>query len=433
MMLQQVICSASSGYLAWLTDGGPLDVGMAVGLSWAFTWQWKSFGAILSLTAVSGCSYYRLYKSNVARIVKSDSSKEANPTRKTLAKKIERIVEICPELRKPRYFPTFWASDQWTNMALLILKQRLDKSFLRRTKYQRELLQMPDGGTVSIDFPNDSHLPADAPIVIFLHTITGSSSDTGHYMRYATRRGWRSCVFNRRGHGRVSLTSPKFNIMGDAEDTKAQVDFVMKKYPSAAFIGMVGISAGSGLLVTYLGKEGDKTPVQAACSLCPAYDISKAFDKVAENYPLVDNHILGSMKKCFIKPNEKILESKSTAALECCLNSTTINEFVSSHVPFAGYNTLEEYFDDNNPMEFVDGIRRPLMVVNSEDDMVCLKENIREDLFESLGGGLLLRTRKGAHIAFNEGVFGTGCYLSRITMDFLDAAKKVERIDAKDI
>ena len=186
-------------------------------------------------------------------------------------------------------------------------------------------------------------------------------------------------------------------------------------------------SISSLILVTYLGKEGHNTPVQAACSLCPAYDITQAFTKVAQNYPVVDRHILNSMKKCFIRPNKEILSTKSRTAYENCTNANTINEFVNSHYPFAGYDTLEDYFKDNNPMEFVDGIVRPLLVVNSEDDMVCLPENIREDLFQSLGGGLLLRTKKGAHIAFNEGIFGTGNYLSRVTMDFLDTARELEK------
>jgi len=424
-MLQPFLCSATTGYLTWLTEGSLLDVGLAVGLSWAVTWQWNSFGAIVCLTVVSGVCYHRLYHANVARLVHVDSTTVDTPVRRKLAKCIESIIDHCPELKTPRYIPTFWAADQWTNMALLIAKQRFDKSFLRYTNYTRETLTMGDGGTVSIDFPADSHLPDDAPLVIFLHTITGSSSDTGHYMRYATRRGWRSCVFNRRGHGRMSLTSPRFNVIGDAADTKAQVDFVTAKYPSASYIGMVGISAGSGLLVTYLGKEGDKTPVQAACSLCPAYDISKAFSRLAENYPVVDRHILKSMKKCFIRYNKDILGVKSRSALDDCLQATTIDEFVSAHFPFAGYDTLEDYFNDNNPMLWVQGIVRPVLIVNSDDDMVCLPENIREDVIMSLGGALLLRTRKGAHIAFNEGILGTGCYLSRITMDYLDAARMV--------
>ena len=60
-MFQQFVCSATTGYLTWLTDGGPLDVGLAVGLSWAITWQWNSLGAILSLTAVVSSYKEQLY------------------------------------------------------------------------------------------------------------------------------------------------------------------------------------------------------------------------------------------------------------------------------------------------------------------------------------------------------------------------------------
>lgn len=52
----------------------------------------------------------------------------------------------------------------------------------------------------------------------------------------------------------MRLTSPKFNLMGDAEDTRLMVDHVMDNWPAASYLAMVGISAGSGLLITYLGK-----------------------------------------------------------------------------------------------------------------------------------------------------------------------------------
>ena len=102
-------------------------------------------------------------------------------------------------------------------------------------------------------------------------------------------------------------------------------------------------------------------------------------------------------------------------------------------------------------------VARPTLIVNAEDDMVCLAENIREDIVAALPGAVLLRfgsfigtepktissfslvthsqavnarensppqssmmlivtverTQKGSHIAFNEGIFGTGNYLSR--------------------
>ena len=87
----------------------------------------------------------------------------------------------------------------------------------------REVLTLADGGQVCIDYADCPHLPPSAPFVVFLHTITGSARsllgcqdlpdllcrETSHYMRAATRRGWRSAVFNRRAHAGLRLTAPR--------------------------------------------------------------------------------------------------------------------------------------------------------------------------------------------------------------------------------
>ena len=49
-------------------------------------------------------------------------------------------------------------------------------------------------------------------------------------MRYASRCGWHSCVFNRRGHAGVRLTSSKFNVVGDPADAVIMVDRVRDRY-----------------------------------------------------------------------------------------------------------------------------------------------------------------------------------------------------------
>ena len=392
------------------------------------SWDLKTLGVILSISTVSLFVYYRLYQRTSARLVYGDSRSMVDPVRRRLAEKIEDIVKLCPELSNPKYIPTFWAANQWANLVLFLVKEQFDIYF-RADIFSREILTLSDGGTVSIDFSDDTNLCTTAPILMFLHTVTGSSRDTSHFVRYATSRGWRGCVFNRRGHGEISLTSPSFNCMGDASDTKAQVDFVTTKFPSASYLAMVGISAGSGLVLNYLGKEGEKTPIQAACSLCPAYDITQAFTKLADLYPVVDRHLLSSVKNHFLTKNRQILSSKSQAALDRCYQAKTTHEFLTANYSFAGCDSVDDYFAANNPMEWVEGIVRPFMLVNSEDDMVCLPKNIQEDVVVALGGALLLRTRKGSHIAFNEGVLGTGSYLARITMDFLEAARISENVD----
>ena len=87
---------------------------------------------------------------------------------------------------------------------------------------------------------------------------------------------------------------------------------------------------------------------------------------------------------------------------------------------------MEDYYKDSNPMSGREGNGRPGLVIKSEGDMVCLPENIREDVVLRLGGALLLRTKRGTHIAYNEGLLGQGNYMSRVAMDFLESARTVE-------
>ena len=113
------------------------------------------------------------------------------------------------------------------------------------------------------------------------------------FLNDAAERGWRGVVLNRRGHTDQLKTS-QFDIMGNVADTKVQIDIIAERYPGV-FIGLAGVSAGSGLMVSFMGQMGDNTPVNAACSLCPAYDIDQAFRRIAIAHPLVD--------KFFVKDN----------------------------------------------------------------------------------------------------------------------------------
>ena len=55
-------------------------------------------------------------------------------------------------------------------------------------------------------------------------------------MRGASERGWRSCVFNRRGHGGEKLATAEYDLAGNVEDTEQMVDLVRGHFP-LAYIG----------------------------------------------------------------------------------------------------------------------------------------------------------------------------------------------------
>jgi predicted alpha/beta-fold hydrolase len=210
--------------------------------------------------------------------------------------------------------------------------------------------------------------------------------------------------------------------MGHAEDTHIQVQAVKAACPNS-FIGMVGFSAGSGLLVTYTGKYGDLSYVQAAASLCPAYDISEAFVRLVAQYPSVDRHLLQSLKDRWIKPNLDLLAQENAKAVSDCLAAETVFDFIVGHIPFTGCKDLDDFWAQHNPILFYRGTTCPTVFLNAEDDIACVKENIPYHLVESTPVSLLTVTRQGSHVAYNEGLLGRGNFMARLTVSFFEAVR----------
>lgn len=350
-----------------------------------------------------------------------------------LSRAISAILKHSPSLKEPIYKPTPWARSAKANFALALLRSRLGE--LRR-RVEPPLVgrvttcKDPD---VTVEWAKDEDalaLAPDAPIVIFLHTITGSAAQTRWQMGQASRRGWRACTFVRRGHGSAKLGSPSFNLLGDTDDVEMQVEAVRRMYPDA-FLGMVGVSAGSGLLISYLGRAGASTPVAAACAICPAWDVSVAFDRLSEDQPAVSKLMLANIKSTFIKRNERLLREWDTVATDACLAATSLPELLAAHAPFAMRErgaSASDYFAVHNPMEHRTGVSVPTLVLNAEDDFVCSAHNIRPDLIvRDQPGSLLLVTRSGSHCAYNEGAFGRGSFHTRVSFDFLDGARAAAR------
>ena len=71
------------------------------------------------------------------------------------------------------------------------------------------------------------------------------------------------------------------------------VENIRENHPDS-FIALAGISAGSGQVVSYIGREGSKTPIGAAASLCPAWDIREHqlhCEGFSVNFPLFGVHL----------------------------------------------------------------------------------------------------------------------------------------------
>lgn len=325
------------------------------------------------------------------------------------------VISRCSVLRRA-FYPTFWC----TNRHLQILMLYLFHWFTPRLVYDRkDFVSLEDGGTTAVFWSGlrCEGMAPDTPTAVILHTICGDEQGVRDIVRHIQKQlGWRVAVCVRRGHTGLPLTIPVFNTMGSTGDLIRQLDFIRKQFPQSPLFG-VGLSAGSGLLVRYLGEMGDDSLFQAGVAVCPGYDIEKAFHRV---HPFYNWAMRRKLVKYFLRRHRAELE-KFPGFTEC-LRSTSVAEFHDWIYALAGYSTKEEFYAASNPILVVEGIKAPLLIVNAGDDPICVEENVREHipLLNKFSNVMLVTTERGSHCAFFEGIFPKS-WVATVICEYLQA------------
>lgn len=99
--------------------------------------------------------------------------------------------------------------------------------------FDREILQLKDGGEVALDW-KDSDCEKDSPIIIILPGLTGESQ--ADYIKClvaaANQIGIRCCVFINRGLGGIALKTPRLYCAANCEDLSEVVNYVYINNPN---------------------------------------------------------------------------------------------------------------------------------------------------------------------------------------------------------
>ncbi|MEK6882339.1 MAG: alpha/beta hydrolase, partial [Nanoarchaeota archaeon] len=223
----------------------------------------------------------------------------------------------------------------------------------------------------------------------------------------------------RRGHGNLPLKTPVINTMGSTDDLKIQLTHIKRKYPNSKILG-VGISAGSGLLARYLGEVGAKSLLFAAVAISPAYDIEKAFHRI---HPIYNKLMAQRLINYFLERH--YLSLSEIPGYNHVKDSKSIGEFQDRLHLLSGYASKEEYYHYSNPIKVANLIQTPLLILNADDDPICVKLNVNENLhwLEGLTKTILVKTKRGSHIAFFEGFRARSWCDELVTDYFIEVLK----------
>ena len=291
------------------------------------------------------------------------------------------------------------------NPHLQILRTlQLENRLTNLPYFESEPLTLTDGGKVGLSYWQPK---ADAKaMILVLPTICGCSTSTQLFLQELRKQlSWPVVVLDRRGHNRPFAT-PKFNTMGCVQDTSAQIEHIHQRFPNTRKY-LIGLSAGSGLLVRYLGEASNSHLVTAGVAVCPAYDIELNLRHI---HPLYDRYMLRRLKQYFLQPYKK--KFGSNRETHFCEDARSVQEFHDRQYAFSGYTGKDKYYQGSNPMVVARNIRHPLLTINTVDDPVCPPENIDYKLFtEDLNQGMLLLSPFGSHCGFRVGRWGETSWL----------------------
>lgn len=322
------------------------------------------------------------------------------------------FAQLVPELKslQKKYCPTLWLANPHAQMLYFDLFKR----HRIHLEYDAvEQLTMQDGGITAIAWYGQQLSPT-TPTIVLMHTLTGTAEtmrelvqDLHHYT------GWRIALCLRRGHGKLPLTVPKINILGSTEDLAEQIQHIQTVYPQSDLYA-VGSSAGTGLLVRYLGEMGKKAPFKAAFALSPGYDSEQGFARV---HPIYSKLMTKKLVKAFIQPYSSTWQWTN---LETLLQAKTLAEFEQCYFKMAGFHDYQSYAKAVNPIYVMQDIQIPLVVLNAEDDPICRIDNLvpHKQVLINMPNVLIVTTTKGSHCVFYQGLIKTNSWASCVIADY---------------
>ena len=328
------------------------------------------------------------------------------------------IIARCP-LAFENFSPIFWARSSVMQTVLPFLLPPAKLS------YSRQYLLMCDNGVIALDWVHSAFvvgnlLGDNSTIMLVLDGF--AFTPVSHLCEVALQHGYRPVVFNRRGHRGSFLTTPKLQGFGDASDLREAIKYIKAIHPKARIVA-AGFCFGADLLMSYLGEFGSSAHLSAAVCISPCYDARELFDVLSKT----TLGLWGSLWRRFFLFIAKQHLFRHWSALTSVLDplsaadATTLNEFESLFsAKLNGFNSLADYWEDNNPLRGVDDIAVPVLCIHSKDDQLVPPSRIPYELFTIYPNLMLLQYDKGGYGGFIAGA-DMEFWTNRICLEYFSA------------
>ncbi|MFN5171153.1 MAG: YheT family hydrolase [Cyclobacteriaceae bacterium] len=231
--------------------------------------------------------------------------------------------------------------------------------------YTRERLELADGDFLDLDWITQRQ----PQLVIISHGLEGSSER--HYVksmaRYFALNGWDALAWNCRSCSGEMNRLPRLYHHGATEDLDAVVKHALAK-PYRNVV-LVGFSMGGSLTLKYLGErdEGVTERITGAVAFsvpCHLGSSARELDKPSKAF--YRNRFLKKLKKKMVEKAQRFPDLVSTQHFNAI---RTFADFDNAYTaPLHGFANAEDFYERASSGNYLAGIRKPTLIVNSQND-----------------------------------------------------------------
>jgi predicted alpha/beta-fold hydrolase len=324
----------------------------------------------------------------------------------------ENNLSVLRKIPSLREFNIAWFARGPRAQTILQTCARLDT----RALYIRELIKLKDGVNVALDWKENSGMTNETPIVLCLHGLGGDSNSRflQTFTSISYNKGYRTVVYNRRGHGGSSLLStmknkkervlfPKHSNM---EDMEFVVAHLCHMYPLAPKY-MIGFSCGANLGIKFIATSKNN-PFIATASISNGYDIDSGTKLLSGTSPICDGLVAQKVKDLLLAgrlEEVKTLSKHLDIDFEAILKAKSIRKVEELLIlPLYGYKSLEEYYNHDSCHNYINKVKTPLLCISNTSDPLVPHSmiNIPVEASKNNENIISIVTKRGGHIGWIE-------------------------------
>jgi predicted alpha/beta-fold hydrolase len=271
----------------------------------------------------------------------------------------------------------------------------------------RERLETPDGDFLHLD----RHGPEQAPIVLLLHGLTGSSrSGYVRGMQSAlAARGFRSVAMNFRGcSGEPNHTARAYHS-GETGDLDHVYRTLRERHPNTP-LAAVGYSLGGNVLLKWLGEgRGERELFAAVAVSAPllldrcASRMDRGFSRIYRDRLVAELKEYVAWKRDFLLAAGHSGEAEKLRALGDLAEVRSFWDYDDRVVArLYGFRDVHDYYGRSSARQYLKDIRVSTLVIHSRDDPFMTPEVVPSESELSDDVSLEINAR-GGHVGFIAG------------------------------